>query len=297
MATCIPWKAAEFERGATRLVTILACAASTGSSCCSSNGTTMHWSLDGNGGICLRIQTTPPCTTKLPNSKATDDSETRLVTDEILSQEPLWMDRDVVASAAAGLGANDQDTPLSNRTIRRDWHLSILYSPVWQVPVLYFDVQKQESGGNIMELTTCTSRQDVLEDIIAMMKRTSVHPQGEEEKETENDCTILVFATVLDLWDVCTFEEHPITGMPSLFLHPCQFEERLRHLLDARYPQPQEENECASLTKNGATSFVAIRIWTWLAMILPAMGLTSIISPQAFELVLRQLERSRENET
>lgn len=102
-----------------------------------------------------------------------------------------------------------------------EWSFSIIYSETWNVPVLYFNVFQ---GSRI----PC-QREDVLE--------------------------ILKDETVKDTWQFLSYDEHPVTGVPSLFLHPCRTKERMSQLLkDDDDTKPEEH------------------LWSWMSLILPTVG-------------------------
>lgn len=101
------------------------------------------------------------------------------------------------------------------------WNFSVVYNETFEAPVLYFYVQR--SNGE-----PC-SRQYIL----AWLKYT---PNFE------------------DSWEVLSQEEHPLTGLPSYFLHPCQTHRLLRLLLS---------------TANGEGDDV---LWMWLSLVLATVG-------------------------
>lgn len=118
---------------------------------------------------------------------------------------------------------SDPDTvppPIHRRHV--EWRFSIVFSDTWTVPVLYFTVKFADDGTPLL-------RSQVW-DVIPC----------DEKRE---------FA---DTWDFVSYEEHPMTGEPSFFLHPCQTARRLT-LLQANQP---------------ATS----PLLSWTAMIFPAVG-------------------------
>ena len=111
------------------------------------------------------------------------------------------------------------------------WSFSIVYSPVWSIPVLYFQVQN--SDGSIL------SRNEVLTIIIGQS-----FGDGHE-----------------DSWNFISQEEHPVTGFPTYFLHPCQTSVRLSMLLGIESAKVAE-----SIRHPG------IILISWLCMVLPATG-------------------------
>lgn len=107
-----------------------------------------------------------------------------------------------------------------------EWRFSVVYSDTWKVPILYFTVQDTAGNGCL--------RDEML--------------------------TMLPKAETQDQWDFLSFEEHPVTGTPSCFLHPCQTEGRLKSLM--------------------ASSDRSATLLSWFSLILPAVGHT--ISPKTF---------------
>jgi hypothetical protein len=103
------------------------------------------------------------------------------------------------------------------------WKFSIVFSDTWRVPVLYFTVQHEDG--------TLLLRSQVLEVIMNV-----------DDNEIANT------------WDFVSYEEHPTTGEPSFFLHPCQTLARVQQLL-----QTQQTAGVSPLL-------------SWVAMILPAVG-------------------------
>lgn len=83
-----------------------------------------------------------------------------------------------------------------------EWFFSVAYHDTWGVPVLYFRVLH-------MTGEQC-SRMDVLNALSCS--------DDDDETYYENG------------WDFISQEEHPITGEPSYFLHPCQTSARLGFL-------------------------------------------------------------------
>ena len=114
-----------------------------------------------------------------------------------------------------------------------EWKFTVVYSHVWRVPVLYFQVYTSEGA--------LLSREEVL---TLLLKDESSALKGE------------------DSWTFLSHEEHPMTGMPSFFLHPCQTAKRLGILM----------NSSDGHDKQGKILFC------WLSMILPSVGFR--ISPR-----------------
>lgn len=104
-----------------------------------------------------------------------------------------------------------------------EWRYSIVFSDTWRVPVLHFTVQ--DSNGN-----PCP--RDL---VLTMLPASSLQE---------------------DTWDFVSYDEHPITGTPSYFLHPCQTQDVM------------------SLMQKDGGHHMATRLLSWLSLILPAVGHT-----------------------
>jgi len=118
------------------------------------------------------------------------------------------------------------------------WRFSIVYSHTWRVPVLYFDVENQDGS-------PC-SRSSVVDML------TQMHHQNDTQ----------------DSWDFVSYEEHPLTGHPSFFLHPCRTRDRMHRI-------------------KASTATPALRLLIWMSMILPSVGYS--IPATAFERVKEEL--------
>lgn len=108
---------------------------------------------------------------------------------------------------------------LEESRVEVKWHFSIVYSDTYGVPVLYFRVQTLDGS-------PC-ERFKILE--------------------------WLPNQSIEDNWDFISQEEHPISGLPSYFLHPCQTSGRLAKLL-----QSSQADESI--------------LWAWMSMIFPAVS-------------------------
>ena len=116
-----------------------------------------------------------------------------------------------------------------------EWRFSIVYSDTWRVPVLYFTVQ--DASGN-----PCPRDQ-----VLSML------PAASQQQ---------------DKWDFISYDEHPITGTPSYFLHPCQTQDLLELLHHG-------EKQSSTL------------LLSWLSMILPAIGFN--LSSKTFQQLHQRL--------
>ncbi len=129
------------------------------------------------------------------------------------------------------------------------WTFSIVYSTTYRSPVLYFSVQ--ESRGNPVR------RKTLLKLLHQEHNRSAFG--------ASND-----FPT--DEWEFVSQEEHPVTGMVSFFLHPCQSSHRLKLLATAAADTGSDGIQADDTTSCGDVSSKANILWTWMSMILPAVG-------------------------
>jgi len=163
--------------------------------------------------------------------------------DDDLEDEMILMDDQCYMQAMI---TNDKGEP-QHRFVTQ-WTFSILYSATYQTPVLYFYVQ--EMNGDPV------GRQRLLKILRQEHQRSAF--------EFSNDFPA-------DISEFLSQEEHPITGLPSFFLHPCQSAQRL-HLLTIDVKDRikiskglKEESKVDDSTKNSV-------LWIWMSMILPAVG-------------------------
>mmetsp|Transcript_16484 Transcript_16484/g.47401 ORF Transcript_16484/g.47401 Transcript_16484/m.47401 type:complete len:234 (-) Transcript_16484:1536-2237(-) len=128
------------------------------------------------------------------------------------------------------------DAVFTTTTSVSEWAFSIVYSETWCVPVLYFHVQN--SDGSTM------SRSEML-NLIEYTDSASAS------------------------WDFISEEEHPVTGVPSLFLHPCQTAARMELLQSSTLYQESSKHE--------------LKLLCWMAMVFPALKFR--ISPRQYALL------------
>lgn len=128
---------------------------------------------------------------------------------------------------------NDKNTT----TLQTEWTFSIVYSETYRVPVLYFHVHNMKSDGNVV----ACGRQEVLNIIL--------HYQQKQQHNPDN-------CIPEDTWEFISQEDHPVTGLPSFFLHPCQSADRLKSVF----------------LQDGLSKPSKLYLWTWMSMLLPAVG-------------------------
>lgn len=128
-----------------------------------------------------------------------------------------------------------REAAIVERSTQVQWNFSIVFSDTYRVPVLYFRVQTLDGS-------PC-ERSRVL-------------------KWLPNQ-------SIADSWDFISQEEHPISGLPSYFLHPCQSSSRLKEILRS-------------------TKYSASLLWAWMSMILPAVNYP--IPPSFYKYILSKLD-------
>lgn len=118
-----------------------------------------------------------------------------------------------------------------------EWTFSIVFHDTWRVPTLYFHVHDVDG--------TPIKRDEVVTILLTSTRgnATAISANGPMSEE--------------QTWDFVSQEEHPMTGKPSFFLHPCQTASKMELLLH------QPKHYCPLLS--------------WMSMILPSVGCT--ISP------------------
>ena len=117
-----------------------------------------------------------------------------------------------------------------------EWNFSIVYNETWCTPVLFFQVAHVD-GSKL-------SRNEVLEEL--------------EWDETS------------DSWQFLSQEEHPVTGAPTYFLHPCHTWERLKILFQSGtsgYEDDVLKNDINSLISSSKAQVLL----SWLALMLSSL--------------------------
>jgi len=133
-------------------------------------------------------------------------------------------------SGSSSPGGNvefDESTSAHNCNPRHvtEWTFSVVFHETWHVPTLYFQVHDIDG--------TPVNR----EEVVSLLLNATVANDSMTDEQT---------------WDFVSQEEHPMTGKPSFFLHPCQTAVKMALLL------PQSNHHCPLLS--------------WLTMILPSVG-------------------------
>lgn len=183
--------------------------------------------------------------------------------------DSLWNDPDAaVAAQDSDCCCCSDDVVMSADTT--DWRFSVAYSDVWRAPVLYFTVQYCDDG------TPCP-RRTVLDMLLlhdSRQKENATATAGTAGWETD----LAAEGEEDTSWDFVSHDEHPVTGTPSFFLHPCRTLERLELL---------QANTGGITPAPTAMMRPSVRLWSWFALILPTVRV--FVSPATFVRVQRQL--------
>lgn len=136
----------------------------------------------------------------------------------------------------------DESAVLNNNHSTMDfteWSFSVVFHEIWRVPTLYFDV----NGSDGTPITR--------EEVVRLVSDSMTEEQS---------------------WDFISQEEHPMTGSPSFFLHPCQTVAKMELLL-----LQEQHNLCPLLS--------------WMSMILPSVGCS--INPVVYNEAMKRMSSSR----
>ena len=201
------------------------------------------WRLNRDGWNLLYLSH-PPVTLSsgdVPSRKESSDGVP-------LEDEGIWED-DQCYTDETSIQGNIAELP-QQQTFVTQWTFSIVYSTTYQSPVLYFCVQ--ESNGNPV------GRQLLLKILEQEHRRSAF--------EESNDFPA-------DAWDFVSQEEHPVTGLSSFFLHPCQSSHRLQLLTATAVGEDYTIDDGLEQTTSCVDGFSKTNLlWIWMSMILPAVG-------------------------
>ena len=243
----LQWSRERFNDEARRLVDALQCLPQENRNSLKSPSHFLnHWSLErskNNGVVYLkhpvvRREISHVATIKSQPDEILDDEEDLFCDDTVLRDDPEV----VVCSTINNATRNNASSSNNNNNITRtEWLFSIVYSDTWKAPVLYFTVQNVNQNGS-------PCRRSELVEILAQFSHTN---------RVEN---------IDDSWDFLSHDEHPISRVPSFFLHPCQTLERLSTLVATHSSTEGHRGESASIDNDKCL------LLSWMCMILPSVG-------------------------
>jgi ubiquitin-like-conjugating enzyme ATG10 len=141
----------------------------------------------------------------MENSNAGAHESEEEIEDEIEDEDPEAL---FVPTAAA----KRQDL---DRVVRYD----VVYSPSYQVPVLYLTFAEATTGKS----TPLPSANEVYSMMVPQDFKTPMRDVG--------------------VMGALSMAEHPVTGMPAYFVHPCRTQDALAHLLEDHSQKARSEPE------------------------------------------------------
>lgn len=189
------------------------------------------------------------------------------------------------SSDAAGTTDGGTVSDCNCRSHYTEWSFTVVYHETWKVPTLYFTAAHPDG--------TPLRRSEVL-DVLLDNSRNEVHPRDETDAEgagcdgvSGGDGT--EGRDEEELWEFVSQEEHPMTGRPAYFLHPCRTADRMELMLAPSLALPSADADCAAncSDKNGkegtglkaegagvkrAQQGVCCPLLSWMSMVLPVVG-------------------------
>jgi len=167
------------------------------------------------------------------------------------------------------VGDNDGGSDGDRKQV--EWSFDVVYSPTWRVPVLYFRVRYVDAVGRNPSGARPT-RCQVLQLLLSRRQYRSQYGKDFWDDEDHEDAA----------WNFLSEEMHPITGVPSFFLHPCHIAERVGQLCTH-----------AVCTDSDTVSRAppSLLILFWMSLLMPAVNHT--FPPKIYQL-LHQYLSSRE---
>jgi hypothetical protein len=153
-------------------------------------------------------------------------------------------------------GSSSQNNCRRMSSIICEWHLNIVFSPTWCVPVLYVSV-------NYIDGTPLTR-----DSVLQYFDTTTRQGQG-QGKSTDAELES-------SSWEFISEDEHPVTGVPCFFLHPCRTRERINCLHSSSPPFVPSSDYSASPS-------ASLLLLSWMTMILPPIGIH--ISPANYNAI------------
>jgi Autophagocytosis associated protein, active-site domain len=174
-------------------------------------------------------------------------------------EEPFWDDtifQDDTSTSPSSTVNNSITTTTTTTTTQ--WYFDIVYSDTWRVPLLYFRVENRNHNGS-----PCSRSH-----VVTMLRQYSHYNR------------------VADAWEFLSHEEHPITGIPSFFLHPCQTMQRMETLTTTSTSTTNGSKDDTTCTRT--TDNQGLLLLSWMTMILPSVGYS--IPSKVFQKLLVQLQ-------
>ena len=164
-----------------------------------------------------------------------------------------------------------------------EWSFSIVFHELWRVPTLYFQcchidgtpLLRQEVLKILFNISSTLTSSGSLEHDSLTNKIDDPGALGGDAAE--------IMMTEEQTWEFVSQEEHPMTGMPCYFLHPCQTAVRMELLLHSHQQQGHSNHENRQQKYNWKRgnhydhkAFTVnpreCPLLSWMSMILPVVG-------------------------
>lgn len=249
------------------------CAIAASNSSCSTSIELDHWAVElrGGGGACdsdcdsdvylVHHPVLMACSAELLNSTSSCD-DVKDIADEF---NIAMIDNDIHVEdfdeelVASGFTGGTTATASNDECEYTEWIFSIVFHDTWRVPTLYFTCSQLDG--------TPICRRQVL-DILLSHSGTSHDNLAEDGTNSREE----------ELWEFVSQEEHPMTGKPSYFLHPCRTAERMEIMMLV------EEDESSDASPN----LSSCPLLSWMSMVLPVVGCK--VSPLVFCTIGQELQ-------
>lgn len=138
----------------------------------------------------------------------------------------------------------------SESKINTLWKFSIVYSNLYEVPVLYFSVQDFATGNQV-------GRRKLL-DIFRQNHNMPLFSISNDRPT--------------DTWEFLSQDEHPVSGIPSYFLHPCHSADWIQSLMTISVADAEDTTTDQCRRNNIAAAYSGLLLWVWMSMTFPAVG-------------------------
>lgn len=246
----------------------------------------LHYHPDADSDYSIYLAHPPILLTFLSNNNSGSPPSTALLIDQYETEIHAWQldDSDGGCNSIVDdimveeIPATITPTPTTRSIEYTEWSFSILMHKIWRVPTLYFSCCHSDG--------TPLCRREVLDMLLQSkgMPKADVNTGRGEEQNGTNDND----DDDESLWEFVSQEEHPMTGQPSYFLHPCRTAERMEIMLSYRRHHHQLLGQHNSKSKQSEeresedveAEHQIIPLLSWMSMVLPVVGCK--ISPEVY---------------
>jgi len=169
-----------------------------------------------------------------------------------------------------------------------EWRFNVVYNETWRVPVLYFHAQDANGSpltrSQVLEALHCSS--DSSSQNLGIDNGKDSSNNGHDADDVHNYHQY--HSIPRDTWEFISEDMHPVTGVPTMFLHPCQTTARMVQLMtttatkskDAIIGIAEDIDETAAAALDETTQ-KTLELWTWMSLVVPAVGYR--VPPRVFQ--------------